>query len=240
MKRIEPHWFATEDQPSTNMGDLLEAYHTYHPRVIFLKTLAKNSEVLDVGAGDGSLTVFRDWINPKRKDVSLYAYAAEKGSGFDNYSSFELGFWPEQKPDFGMRLFDAIYCSHFIEHIEQPLDFISWCVSRLRVGGRAYIEWPSPSSLEQPAATNFREVGIPLIISNFRDDASHVLDRNSIIQRLETAGAVIDQTGIVTNPFFEHEVRAHFGRPNYSDDIALTMAYWSKSRWAQYVVATKI
>ena len=37
-----------------------------------------------------------------------------------------------------------------IEHIDDAGTFVDWVADRLAVGGRAYVEWPSPASLDLP------------------------------------------------------------------------------------------
>jgi hypothetical protein len=41
-----------------------------------------------------------------------------KGQHYDNLDGYELGHWPETTPRFPGVEFNAIFCSHFIEHIE--------------------------------------------------------------------------------------------------------------------------
>lgn len=193
-----------------------------------------------MGAGDGSLIVLNNWLKPSRSDLKFYAYSLEKGEHFDLYHSFELGTWPHSKPNFNGIKFDAIYAAHFIEHVEDPIAFIEWCSFHLNKNGRMYIEWPSRSSQIQPKKNEFNDVGIPLIISNYYDDSTHnqsVPDKEKIKLYLEHFNLHVDTEGVIVNPHFEDEVLAHFNIGK-CDPVALTFAYWSRARWAQYVVAT--
>ena len=61
----------------------------------------------------------------------MFAFAIERGGMFDRYDGYELGSWPDVKPDFGGRQFDAVFAANFIEHIDQPIEFIRWAVNRL-------------------------------------------------------------------------------------------------------------
>lgn len=242
MEIVTPDWFRANGDIWEDMNESVAMYHTFHPKVNFLKTLKRNARVLDVGAGDGSIVVFRDWIKPVRKDLRLFAYALEKGQNFDAYDGYEIGRWPDEKPEFAGEKFDAIFSSHFIEHIDDPTDFVGWCVSRLAAGGRIYLEWPSEASMVQPKNSAFHESGIPIIISNYRDDYTHqreIPGKDTIKSVLTEFGVLVDQEGVVTNPYFEEEVLAHFGQKKLEDSVTLTLAYWSRSRWAQYVVGTK-
>lgn len=248
MNVITPAWFKYDGDVWMSFGEALEMYHTFTPKVAYLKTLKRNACILDIGAGDGSITVFRDWLKPARRDLKYFAYALEKGCNFDSYDGYEIGRWPSVKPNFNDVKFDAIFTSHFIEHIEDPVCFVKWCMSRLNQNGRLYLEWPSAPSILQPQNSEFQRDGIPLIISNYRDDSTHqrdIPDKVSVREALINEGALIDQEGTITNPYFEEELRAHFRQKcenktalTGEDKVALTFAYWSKSRWAQYIIAT--
>jgi SAM-dependent methyltransferase len=262
MISVKPEWFSTEAEPINDFVQVVESYHRFHPRVQFLKTLRPNAKLLDVGAGDGNLPLFSDWLAPKRTDLSFYAYALTQSENFKNYADFEIGRWPETKPKFPNIEFDAIFSAHFIEHISNPLDFITWCMERLSAEGRLYLEWPSQNSTIQPKVSDFHKVGVPLTISNFYDDDSHQQMPPNIAVLMDAMGRLggsIDQQGVITNPLFEEEVLAHFSKKSFDKSVgsirrrmrsffskptdpsfALTMAYWSKTRWAQFIVITKI
>jgi len=49
----------------------IEAWHSLSHRCRFIKTLPSRGTVLDVGAGDGTLQVYRQWPNPKRADLKM-------------------------------------------------------------------------------------------------------------------------------------------------------------------------
>ena len=242
LPKVPVEWFAEAEPPWMDQGDAAALLHTTHPRVVFLKTLPRSARVLDVGAGEGSLHVFRGWLLPGRTNLKIYAYALEKGSAFDSCDGFEIGRWPDQKPNFAGAGFDAIYASHFIEHIPEPIGFLEWAVTRLNPGGRIYCEWPSEHSLDQDRREAFHARDIPIMISHFHDDPTHQMSipkRKHVVQALEAGGLLIDQEGFITNPFLETEALAHYkiGNP---DMFMLQSAFWSRARWAQYVIATKL
>ena len=62
-------WFGRPRQPVLDGGDAIELYNRLHPRTAFLKMLPPNAVVADIGAGDGSLSVFRQWPAPARGDL---------------------------------------------------------------------------------------------------------------------------------------------------------------------------
>lgn len=233
-------WFRQGRSARLPRQRAIENYYLYLPRTAFLKTLKADARVLDVGAGDGSLELFRNWLEPQRPDLVMYAYSLEKGKRFDAYAGYELGDWEAGPPAFGGMAFDAIIACHFIEHVSDPHVFLDWVGSRLAPGGRVYVEWPSPDSLQMPPRTDLLARGVDVIISNFRDDATHrqLPDRGKLVAALQQAGWLIDQQGVVKLPFFEEELLAQCDVPP-ADPVAKLSSFWSKTRWAQYFIASK-
>jgi len=111
-------WFHVGREPHLKEGEVQELLHLLHPKGVFFKTLPGSSCLLDVGAGDGSLNILSGWPFPPRGDIKLYAFGLLKGQHYDNLDGYELGHWPETTPRFPGVEFNAIFCSHFIEHIE--------------------------------------------------------------------------------------------------------------------------
>ena len=233
-------WFRRDRSARLPRQRAIENFYLYLPRAAFLKTLKMNARVLDVGAGDGSLELFRNWLEPHRPDLKMYAYSLEKGKRFGAYAGYELGNWEEGPPRFEGVAFDAIIACHFIEHVSDPHAFLDWAASRLQPGGRMYVEWPSPASLRLPPRTDLLARGVDVIISNFHDDSTHrqLPDRAELLARLERTGWLIDQQGVVKLPFFEEELLARCEEPP-ADPVAKLSAFWSKTRWAQYFIASK-
>ena len=106
-------WFHKPRKSKLGKERVVELYFTFHPRTSFLKTLPTGAHVVDIGAGDGSLSMFMDWPPPERRDLTLYAYSIEKGRLFDQFKRFEISDWNEAPPEFGGQKFDAIVCAHF-------------------------------------------------------------------------------------------------------------------------------
>lgn len=224
-----------------NLGDTQELLQLLHPKGVFFKTLPLNSRLLDVGAGDGAISNLRGWPFPPRPDIRLYAYSLSKGTLFDQYDGWEIGDWEKSRPAFDGIQFDAMLCSHFIEHISKPWEFLDWCLTRLAPHGRIYLEWPSPFSLLTPSAEQLRASGVDnIVVSNYKDDKTHkndLPDREKIIRYFEQHGFLVEQTGYVHFPLLEELVARHF--PGSEDLYATTVAYWSKTFWAQYVIASR-
>jgi len=229
-------WFVAARRPLLPAERVMEMYFTFHPRTSFLKNLPRNSEVVDIGAGDGSLSVFLSWPAPKRTDLELHAYSIEKGASFDEFKSYELSDWNVAQPEFKGRTFDAVVCAHFIEHIADPNSFIDWAARKLNPGGRVYLEWPSPASLALPSRTELVPLGVDLVISNFHDDASHrdLPDGDAISAACVARGFSIEARGIVRLPWLEDEMLAHFRHD--ADGFPRQAAFWSRTGWSQYLV----
>ena len=230
-------WFTQKIEPVHPVREVLERYHAQHPRAIFLKTLPADATMLDVGAGDGGLEVFRHWPAPKRLDVKLFAYSLEKGAGFDKYDGYELGNWDQHLPELGGKKFDAIYSSHFIEHIKDRSAYVNWCASRLKPGGQVYIEWPAHDSQFCPTNQELSEVGFACITANFHDDRTHkdLPSRADILHHLESAGLIVDAQAIIRMPIFENDLLAHYRETG--DVVSLQFAYWLRTGWCQFVTA---
>jgi SAM-dependent methyltransferase len=229
-------WFDKPRTRSVAEGRVMELYFTFHPRTAFLKTLPPDASVADIGAGDGSLSVFKGWPVPERKDLKMYAYSIEKGRLFDEFEGYEISDWNVAPPEFDGRTFDAILSAHFIEHIADPTSFVAWAARKLNADGRIYLEWPSKASLDLPPRKDLEAAGIPMIISRFNDDSTHrqLPDGDVMVAAFEAAGFVIETRGIVRLPWLEDEMLAHFK----DSDVRFPRqaAFWSRTGWSQYLV----
>lgn len=229
-------WFRQARKPQLARDQVMELYFTFHPRTAFLKTLPAAARLVDIGAGDGTLSVFRSWPQPARKDLELYAYSIEKGKLFDDFSGFEISDWNLAPPEFKGTLFDAVVCAHFIEHIAEPASFVHWCQRKLKPGARVYVEWPSPASLDLPPRDELESLGVPLMVSRFDDDHTHraLPDRDAMQSDFASAGFVLETQGIIRLPLLEEEMLAHFR--DDADGFPRQAAFWSRTGWSQYLV----
>ncbi len=231
-------WFFAERPRALTDDQAVEAFHLLGPRCRFFKTLAPGSNVLDVGAGEGALHVYRDWPLFRRPDLKIFAYAGERGANFHRYDAYEIGLWPEAPPDFGGMKFDAIEACNFIEHIDGPLEFLRWCARRLSPCGRLYLEWPRPQSAALPTRPELLACGIDVMTGNYFDDATHRAEMprsEDVLRELAAMGLEIEASGIASVPFVDAELAS--AALAGGDVVSATMAYWSYTGWCQYVVA---
>ena len=229
-------WYNAPRRSTISASKALELYFQFHPRTAFLKTLPVRARAVDIGAGDGSLSTFRAWPEPARHDLRLYAYSLEKGAHFDAFDGYETGDWNLARPVFDGLSFDGIVSAHFIEHIDDAGTFVEWAADRLAPGGRAYVEWPSPASLDLPPLSELHAAGVPLVISRFDDDCTHqhLPDRDVVAARATQAGLRVSASGTIRLPWLEDALLAGFR--DAPDRFPAQAAFWSWTQWSQYLV----
>jgi SAM-dependent methyltransferase len=233
-------WSNPDQQTSLSLNDATFTFQMLGPRNRFIQTTGLGGALLDAGAGNGSSLTLRKWLAPQRNDLRMYAWAGEQGEGFSAFEGFEVGYWPQHVPHFGGRAFDAILCANFIEHIDDPLEFIAWAVSRLAPGGRLYLEWPRLESMNLPTNAALREVGVHVTTGRYHDDDTHRQNpplAEDVHGKLASLGMAVRESGVVSIPFIDQQLAIHARREK--ELASMTMAYWSHTGWCQYLVAEK-
>ncbi len=88
--------------------------------------------------------------------------------------------------------YDAVVCSHVLEHLHAPLDTAAALVGKLRPGGIAYFEVPSPRTVDWPSAKE-GWMGIRGCL-NFYDDPTHTdpVDLADVAGRLRSEGYAVE------------------------------------------------
>jgi SAM-dependent methyltransferase len=231
---------ARSDGQALDRTALDEIFHSTSPRVRFIKNLPHGASVLELGAGNGSMQVFRTWLQPPRRDLKLYAIDMEKGEHFDLYDGFAVGDYSSPDAFPGMR-FDAVCSSNFVEHIPGGIRSLApWAAKRLNPGGMLYVEGPSAAMKALPSTGTMREAGLSVSTMNFYDDPTHVdTDDLATTRRvIEEAGFFVEESGYWRNRYIEDEMLRVSLRER--SIVHGTYAIWMKALVEQYVVAEKL
>ena len=170
----------------------------------------------------------------------MLAYVGSHGANLSGYDQVEIGLFTQPNEAYQDRKFSAAICSMVLQRVSDPTPLVQWIAERTQPGSRVFLEWPSPFSALLPTMAELKALNINLMISNFADDLSHVQihERSRIVSLLSKAGFFIESQGYVSLPFLEEEILAHHAR-GLKDDYALQTAFWSKTRWLQYMVGVR-
>ena len=134
--------------------------------------------------------------------------------------------------------YDAIICSHVLEHLQSPADATLALLQKLAPGGAAYFEVPSARSLTLPRAQDGWR-GIKGCL-NFWDDPTHTafVDLHAIASRLSHEG------WRVRGPFPRRMKRRLLGLPIYAAAGLALRGYipatvvWDAVGFAEGIVVT--
>lgn len=240
LEREVDRWLSEAGDPESDEGTAVEAYNCFSPRTQFFKNLPKNVALLDLGAGNGALSILKSWPLCPRPDVRMYALSLEMGEMFDRYESYELKDFEANEGVFPGMEFGAVNCSHFIEHMRDPRLTINFIARRLTSGGRLYLEWPHAISKRMPPRAEFAERGLSIMTPRFDDDLTHVeaWPMSLISDLLSDAGFAILAAGRIHLPWVGAQLRDHALPKN--DETLLTLGLWCSFGWAQYLVTEKL
>ena len=133
----------------------------------FIFGLPSSSKILDVGCGNNSPKRVKD-IKPNSSYTGLDVGDYNQSSASISYADKYIIATPEQfhkAIDDLPELYDAIICSHNLEHCLHPYNVVYSMSRKCRTGGRIYISFPSLSSLNFPSRGG---------VLNYYDDGSHI------------------------------------------------------------------
>lgn len=228
-----------DNQTKRSKDELLFLYWAFNPRYRFFKNVKNNSKVLDVGAGTGGLVHWKKWGAPVRDDIEIYAVDLYKGEFFDKYDGFQVCNLEIDNIEYDNEYFDVIIMSHLLEHIKNRIKLLKELYRLLKLGGKAYIEVPTPETLNYPSRFAFLDKGINVSTLNFYDDKTHIRTFDIVdLQKICISnGFKVLETGIIENKYLEDELFTY--GINHNDQEVTTYSIWSKLRWAQYLVIEK-
>lgn len=228
---------ATEET-ATDQADQIYAY--YHPRVQFIKSLPRNSKLIDAGAGDGGLISFRTWLLPDRNDLVFFGTSLTHAGVTNKYDEFKEAYITATSPKFSERA-NALIACHLIEHLESPRLLFEWADSVLSSHSKLFLEWPAPHTIYLPKA---QEVIMPANMIapqtlNFYDDKSHIspILPDHVISSAIPYGFELTARGFVTNDYAADLLRncaVNCPNPFYS-----TVAIWLKTYFSTYMVFSR-
>ncbi len=161
------------------------------PKLYWVKKFASKKPlmVLDVGCGNASFEVTKQWLNVKEYhgvDREFWHGQQNDYKGIDQFYKIDLDKEGLSKvPD---NYFDVIIFSHVIEHLWNGHKILAELTQKLQKGGVIYVETPSERTLNYPSADGFL---------NFKDDPTHTqpYPYNDIAQTLSQNGVIIHKKG---------------------------------------------
>ncbi len=234
------NWLQEPTAPVLDEETAHQMYLTMHPRLVFLKNLPLNTVLFDIGAGDGNLRMFREWIAFPRADIVFVGASLEHGSNTRAYDEFIVGDIEQIELQFEQHRPTAAFMSHFVEHLKDPAGFLERLAKLLPQGASLYVEWPSPHSTRLPSRKIAGEAGFDMMTLNFFDDSTHVraYSIEEVCGFLQTGGFQTISSGTISMPYLADQLKHHgIAKP---DKYLLTVATWLKTRFASYVQALRV
>jgi SAM-dependent methyltransferase len=210
-----------------------------HPRLEFARRIPAKGAVLDVGCWDyGFWRLCReagvDGLRHSGVDRETPARPAPEGYAF---ARADLEREPLPFPDAG---FDAVFASHVLEHLREPLALTDECFRVLRPGGLLYLECPSTRSLWLPSMPFARDAARSL---SFYDDPTHVgrpHTPQSLHRLLRMYGAEVLAARHVTSWAVRARLPWLLARALLTRDAALLEdAVWKAAGFAVYALGRK-
>ncbi|NNE47298.1 MAG: class I SAM-dependent methyltransferase [Rhodothermales bacterium] len=145
------------------MKNLLKPYRF---KLLASERIGPAGNLLDVGCGSHSPTITRKWLPGwKYYGVDRENYGNDEADFGAMEAYYEIDLSNESLAPIPDHFFDVIVMSHVVEHLPNGLEVIRELTSKMKSGGRFYLEFPSVRSLHLPSMTG---------TLNFCDDETHV------------------------------------------------------------------
>jgi len=218
-------------------------WYEYPHRLLALRTVLRRpgATVLDVGCGNHSPALTKKYFPHcvyHGLDCTRWNRDAADDRAMDRFFDIDLEF-PERLAALPENAYDAIVCSHVLEHVGQPYAVAEQLVRRLKAGGTMYVECPSPRSRAFPRARD-GWCGIRGCL-NFYDDPTHrtLVDLGELSARMRRRGYAVGR------PRQRSLWRRWLFLPAYVAAGMLCRGYvpasvvWDVTGFAQYVVVRR-
>ena len=155
---------------------------------------AARPQVLDIGCGNHAPKIAKRYL-PRciyhGVDNRRWNRDAEDDACMDRFFELDVNRLESLAalPD---AAYDAVICSHVLEHLAEPYHVVAALAAKVRPGGVIFVEVPSPRSLTLPRAAN-GWLGIRGCL-NFHDDETHrtMVDLDVVADTLRRAGFAVN------------------------------------------------
>ncbi|MBE6035712.1 MAG: glycosyltransferase [Clostridiales bacterium] len=240
---VKKHMLNWNGANNSLISRLLGLYWSAHPKFIFYKFSKRSAKFLDIGAGPGGLSTWRNWMNPSREDIQLYGLDLFESPYKCNYVDFKVCDVCQDTLPYESEFFDCIFLSHVFEHFSDTAHAIKAMQRCLKVKGQIYIEVPAKISYTLPNVMEFRNAGINVTdgTTNFYENSTHIqtYDTDEIFKMFCAEGNYkLVNSGNIRNPLME-DILIKYGIENMESE-ATTYGVWSKLGWANFVILEKI
>ena len=232
-------WISQSCSSEVAVHDAHDWYLIQLPRIVYLKNLPENSVLLDVGAGDGSLILFRDWLAFSRLDLVFVGLSMEPGLHTERYDEFHTCDLDKEKPIL-RKSPTAIIACQLVEHVKDYRELLKWFFELLPSGGTVFIDWPSPHTVDLPSRKVFESKGYDITTLNFFDDRTHTnaISIEEIVSSAKELGFLIVNQGMVDMPYLASRLRDEGRMKN--DGYLLSMAMWLRTNFVSYCTLRKV
>jgi SAM-dependent methyltransferase len=212
------------------------AFWQSYPRFRFLKTVARDARLLDIGAGSGGLALWAKWLPPKRDDIVFHGVDLGRGEHAGLHRDWRVADLDAGLPDFGAP-FDAFHASHLIEHLRSPARLFADMRAQAAPGARVYLEWPHPRTQGFPRAAELAARGFAIQTLNFSDDDTHLATPAwaEVAHLLAEAGFAVVEGGEISLGLLAEEVAVRGRRRDELD--WRQMGLWAATGWCNHIVA---
>ena len=161
----------------------------------FLKKCGDNTTVLDIGCGNNSVELIKQFLpNCYYIGVDIADYNLTSHSIIDEYILTSAS---EFNSAINSLRADIIICAHNIEHVDDPTGLLSAMANALKPSGKLYLSTPCEDSVSFPKMSG---------TLNFFDDPTHSangpVSLDIMIAELLNNGLILKKTVRRNRPFF--------------------------------------